>query len=376
MSVRSFAILFAVAMTAALIAAWVTIARDTGSGLRGDGTVMFPGLAERVNDVRTIKVVRGAFTSTLEGKEIDGAVAWSLKERDGYPVPIEIVRAVAAGMAQLRQIEAKTARPRLYARIHVDDPTASKDSKAALVELLGAKGESMASLIVGLDKAGILSIGDIYVRKPNEERAWLAHGKVPVPDKQVGWLNQTIVEVDLPRVRETTLFVPGEEPLRVFKKTTDDRDFTLEGLPKDRELKDLFGAEDISRAIQTLSFEEVDRASDLGFDLSSLPRARHVTFDGLIVEVWAKEVEGKLWIAVKARPDPEPQDPAKADKAKIEAEVKKINGVTEGWAYTLNDFETRNLKKTMDNMTQPRDAPKAGSKGAPKSPSGGAPKAN
>ncbi|MGE0653754.1 MAG: hypothetical protein AB7P12_18710, partial [Alphaproteobacteria bacterium] len=347
MSVRSFAILFAVAMTAALIAAWITIARDTGSGLRGDGTVMFPGLAERVNDVRTIKAVRGGFTSTLEGKEIDGAVAWSLKERDGYPVPIEIVRAVAAGMAQLRQIEAKTARPRLYPRIHVDDPKAGKDSKAALVELFDAKGESMGSLIVGLDKAGILSVGDIYVRKPGEERAWLAHGKVPVPDKQVGWLNQTIVEVDLPRVRETTLFVPGEKPLRVFKKTSDDRDFTLEGMPKNRELKDLFGAEDISRAIQTLTFEEVDRASDLGFDLSSQPRARHVTFDGLIVEVWAKEVEGKLWVAVKARPDPEPADPAKVDTAKIEAEVKKINGVTDGWAYTLNDFETRNLKKTM-----------------------------
>lgn len=376
MSVRSFAILFVVAMTAALVATWVTIARDTGSGLRGDGTVMFPGLAERVNDVRTIKVVRGGFTSTLEGKEKDGAVAWSLKERDGYPVPIEIVRAVAAGMAQLRQIEAKTARPRLYDRIHVDDPKANKESKAALVELFDAKGESMASLIVGLDKASILSVGDIYVRKPGEERAWLAHGKVPAPDKQVGWLNQTIVEVDLPRVRETTLFVPGEKPLRVFKKTSDDRDFTLEGMPKNRELKDLFGAEDISRAIQTLTFEEVDRASDIGIDLSSQPRARHITFDGLIVEVWAKEVDGKLWVAVKARPDPQPQDPAKVDKAKIEAEVKKINGVTEGWAYTLNDFETRNLMKTMANMTQPRDAPKAESKDAPKPPPGDAPKSN
>jgi hypothetical protein len=375
MSVRSFAILFAVAMTAALIAAWVTIARDTGSGLRGDGELMFPDLAGRVNDVRIIKVVRANFVSTVEGKEKDGSVTWSLKERDGYPVPIEIVRAVAAGMAQLRQIEAKTARPRLYGRIHVDDPKTSKDSKAALVELFDTRGAAMASLIVGLDKAGILSIGDIYVRRPNEERAWLAHGKVPVPDKQVGWLNQMIVEVDLPRVRETTLFVPGEEPLRVFKKTDDDRDFTLESLPKDRELKELFGAEDISRAIQTLSFEEVKRAADLGFDLSSRPRARHVTFDGLIVEVWAKEVEGKLWVAVKARPDPEPADPAKVDKAKIEAEVKKINAVTDGWAYTLNDFETRNLKKTMANMTQPRDPPKAESKDAPKAGSNGAPEA-
>ena len=36
--------------------------------------------------------------------------------------------------------------------------------------------------------------------------------------------------------------LPGQKPLRVFKKSTDDRDFTIEGMPKDRELKELFGA--------------------------------------------------------------------------------------------------------------------------------------
>ena len=356
MSIKSFANLVIVTIIAALIAGWIVIGRDTGSGLRGDGTVMFPDLAQRVNDVRSIKTTRGTFTSTLESREAGGKITWSLKELYGYPVPIEIVRAVAAGMAQLRQIEAKTARPRLYGRIHVSDPRTDKASKGALVELFDAKGGKMGELIVGLDKGSVLSIGDIYVRRPGEERAWLARGKVPVPDKQVGWLNQMIVEVDLPRMRETTLFVPGEKPLRVYKNTQDDRDFILEGMPKDRELKELFGAEDIPRALQSLNFEDVKRDSDIGIDYAATPRARHFTFDGLIVEVWAKTVDGKLWVAIKTRPDPAPKDPAKVDAAKIAADVAKINGVVGGWAYTLNDFETKNLNKTMANMTQPRDA--------------------
>lgn len=355
MSLKSFATLLVITIIAALAATWITIARHSGSGLRGDGTVMFPDLAERVNDVRTIKVTRADYTSTLESHDKDGKLTWSLKELYGYPAPIEIVRAVAAGMAQLRQVEAKTARPRLYGRIHVNDPKA-KGSKAALVELFDGKGAKMAELIVGLDKGGVLSVGDIYVRRPGEERAWLARGKVAVTDKQVGWLNQMFVEVDLPRVRETTLFVPGEKPLRVFKNGPDDRDFTLEGLAKDRELKELFGAEDISRAIQNLAFEDVKRDSDVGIDYAATPRARHITFDGLIVEVWAKEVAGKLWVAVKARPDPAPRDRAKVDKAKVAADVAKINGIAGGWAYTLNPFETKNLNKTMANITQPRDA--------------------
>ncbi len=352
MSPKSFAILFAITLIAVLAAVGITVTRDTGSGVRGDGTLMFEGLIARVNDVATLKVTRGGEVSTIESTLKDGARQWYLKEKNGYPVPVEIVRAVAAGVAQLRAVEAKTARPALYGRLKVGDPT-KKNSKGALVELFDAKGAKMAAIISGLDKSGYFDIGDVYVRRPDEDRAWLARGKVPVPDKQVGWLNQMIVEVDLPRVRETTLNVPGQKPLRVFKKTDDDRDFTLEGMPKGYELKELFGAEDISRAIQQLSFEDVKPLSEIGIDLSATPRAHHVTFDGLIVDVWAKDVGGKLWVAVKAQADPAPKAPKKVDKAKVEKDIAKINGTTHGWAYTLNAFETKNLRKTMAGMIQP-----------------------
>ena len=352
MSPKSFAILFAITLVALLAAFGITVSRDTGSGVRGDGTPIFEGLIARVNDVATLKVIRAGEVSTIESTLKDGTRQWRLKEKNGYPVPVEIVRAVAAGVAQLRAVEAKTARPALYGRLKVDDPTKT-ESKGALVELFDAKGAKMAAIISGLDKSGFFDIGDVYVRRPDEERAWLARGKVPVPDKQVGWLNQMIVEVDLPRVRETTIYVPGQNPLRVFKKTDDDRDFTLEGMPKGYELKELFGAEDISRAIQQLAFEDVKPLAEAGIDLSATPRARHTTFDGLIVDVWAKDVGDKMWVAVKARPDPAPKDPKQVDKAKVEKDITKINATTDGWAYTLNEFETKNLRKTMTGMIQP-----------------------
>jgi hypothetical protein len=366
MTPMSFAKLLVITLIAVLAATWLTIVRDTGSGLRGDGTLMFEDLATRVNDVARIKVTRTDGVSTLESAVKDGKRQWSLKELYGYPVPIEIVRAVAAGAAQLRLIEAKTARPNLYGRLHVNDPK-TNGAKGALVELFDTKDSKMAELIVGLDKGGFIGISDVYVRRLNEERAWLARGKVPVPDKPINWLNTMITEVDLPRVRETTLYVPGQKPLRVFKKNEDERDFTLEGMPKDHELKELFGAEDISRSIQQLAFEDVQLAAKIGFDFTGTPRTRHTTFDGLIVEVRAKEVGGKLWIAVKARPDPAPKEPKKVNAAKITKEVAKINAITSGWAYVLNPFETKNLNKTMANMTQSKDtAPPAPKKAAPK----------
>jgi hypothetical protein len=368
MSPRAFVALLVVTVIVAVAAAWITVARDTGTGVRGEGTLMFEGLAGRVNDVRRIVVTRADGPSTIESAEKDGELSWSLKELYGYPVPFEMVRGVAAGMAQLRAIEPKTARPALYGRIHVNDPRREKDAKGALVELYDSKGASMASLIVGLDKGGLFGVGDIYVRHPGEERAWLARGKVPVPEKRVGWLNQMIVEVDLPRVRETTLYVPGEEPLRVYKNNPDERDFLVEGMPEDHELKEIFAAEDIARSIQSLAFEDVRPGAEIGFDFSATPRARYVTFDGLVVETWMKESGGKKWIAVRARANDEPAPVDKVDKDKVAAEIARINAVTGGWAYTINEFETKNLSKTRADVIRPKGAGKP----APAKPDGGA----
>lgn len=361
MSPKSFAGLLVVTIIAFAAAAWITMTRDVGAPARGEGVLAFPELAEQVNNVGRIVVVQAGRTSTLESSDKGGKTQWSLKELYGYPVPIEIVRAVAAGMAQLRLVEPKTQLPELYHRIHVVDPE-KKASKGALVTLYGAKDAKMASMIIGLDKGGVLSVGDVFVRRPDEARAWLAHGKVPVPDKRVGWLNQTIIEVDLPRVRESTLYVPGQPPLHIYKKHQGDQDFIVEGMPDGYELKELFAAEDIARSIQTLTFEDVKPMSAVGLTYEGQPRLRHVTWDGLIVEEWAKEADGKLWVALKARPDPSPQDPKKVDKDKIAKEVAKINGVAGGWAYVLSDFETKNLKKTMASMTQPKAGPKAPAK--------------
>ena len=72
MTPMSFAKLLVITLIAVLAATWLTIVRDTGSGLRGDGTLMFEDLATRVNDVARIKVTRTDGVSTLESVVKDG----------------------------------------------------------------------------------------------------------------------------------------------------------------------------------------------------------------------------------------------------------------------------------------------------------------
>ncbi|MDX1484501.1 MAG: DUF4340 domain-containing protein [Alphaproteobacteria bacterium] len=362
MSPKSFLALLAITVVFAVAAAWITWSRDTGIGIRGEGTLMFPDLAAKVNDVRRVKVTRGTGTSTLVATEKDGQVSWSLKELYDYPVPLISVRAVAAGMAQLAAIEAKTTRPAKYPKIRVEDPT-GKGTRSARVELFDKAGEKLADLIIGLERASLGGPGEVYVRRPGEARAWLARGKVTVPEKRVDWLDRMIVEVDLPRVRESTLFLEGEKPLRVYKKAERDQDFIVERMPEGYELKELFGAEDIARSIQNLAFEEVKPAKEIGLEAEGQPHVRHITFDGLIVEGWMKTVGKKHWFTFRARVNPSPLPGEKVDREKIAKEAAKINEVNTGWAYTLNDFETKNMLKTLESLIQPKPGAKTGSDG-------------
>jgi hypothetical protein len=118
------------------------------------------------------------------------------------------------------------------------------------------------------------------------------------------------------------------------------------------ELKELFGAEDISRSIQNLGFIEVRPNKKIGIETKTTPHVRHVTFDGLIIEGWMKTVAKKRWFTFRARANPKPLAGDKVDTKKIAEEVAKINRVNTGWAYTISDFETKNMLMTMAGLIQ------------------------
>ena len=98
MNPKSFLVLLVTTIVFAFAAGSVIVSRDSGTGVRGEGRIMFPGLMTKVNDVRRVKVTRGTGSATLVGTAKDGKVTWTLKELYGYPVPLISVRAVAASL--------------------------------------------------------------------------------------------------------------------------------------------------------------------------------------------------------------------------------------------------------------------------------------
>ncbi len=342
MNARAFLGLSLVTAITVLAAVLVVNARHTGSIGDGSGDVLFPGLIDKLNSIETIKVTRAEDLATVRRKGEE----WVLDEAGGYPAKLEKVREVLIGLAELETLEAKTERPDRYAKLEVEDPGA-KDAKSTRLEVSDAAGRMLADLIVGKSRFSIAGPESLYVRKPGEARAWLARGKLDLPGSRLGWVDQSVVSIDLKRIRNATIDQPGRAPLRVFKDEPEEEDFKVADMPPGTEIKDSFGAEDIARVVQGLTFEAVRPAREIPVDQSRKPYAEYETFDGLVLNLWLTEAEGKTWLAARAKPA---GDPAPAPE--VEKEIEEINARLTPWRFALPSYELKSLRTTMDDLVQ------------------------
>lgn len=374
MSLRAFLALALATVIAVAAVIGIHMSQNRGPAAREPGTAMVPELAANLANASRIVMTRGGEKTTIKRTAGSGDTAtWVVEEFSDYPSHPLLIRDVLAGLAQIQTLEGKTRRPDLYSKLDVEDPTTATAKSSRLEVFAGDK--KLADIIVGRTKSAIGGQESLYVRRPDEDRAWLAKGKVEMPYNRIGWVNNQVLVVDLPRVEHATLNKPAKGPrVHVFKKSKDERDFTIEGMPADYEVKDIFGAEDIARVIQQLSFEDVRPADKLKIDTAAQPWAEFVTFDGLKIELWLQEAEGKNWVALRASAIPgtaasapagESSAPAAESAADdgekpidVAAEVKTINERVTPWVYAIPSYENGNLRKTLDDLIQKKPDPK------------------
>jgi hypothetical protein len=166
-------VLLALATLLSVLAAVVVESRQPANLSGTGGGAVFPDLAGRINDAAKIVVQTAVGKFAVEHKG-DG---WAVADKYDYPAKFDVVKQTLVGLAQLRTIEAKTAEPSLYPRLEVEDAT-GKDAKGELLTVEDGKGGKLASLILGKRRfaRGADRAVELYVRKPEEARSWLAAG--------------------------------------------------------------------------------------------------------------------------------------------------------------------------------------------------------
>lgn len=342
MTPRSLLGLGVVTVAVAIAAAFSVADRYAGTPVVQDERPVIEGLEERLNSVAgfTVKTAQEEFTVQRDG------AAWSMVEKQGYPVDAERARTVLVQLSQLRLAEAKTRMPERYPRIEVED-VASENAKSARLTVVDGTGGVLADLIVGKRKTNLAgSGGGVYLRRPDDAQAWLARGALDLRKRAADWLVKSIVDIDEDRIRRVATTPVDGEPVVAVRETAEDKAFTLEAVPEGKTAKsgELSG---FGTALADLELLDVLPADEKPLPAERSVRAEVETFDGLVIRIVLEESEDRIFARFEAR------SAATGDKAAdIETEAQAINARVSDWVYQVPEYKLRPLLKAHADLIE------------------------
>ena len=373
---RSVLILAAVTLVA--VGAVFFVERDSGTVDHG-GEVVFPALLEQVNSVERVRVTghEGAFTLARD------ADRWVVEEKGRYAADPDRVHKLLLGAAGMKRLEPKTSNPDLYPRLWLEDP-AGEDSKSVRFVLENASGAALADWVLGDRRPSKSDAArtELFIRVADDPLAWLVEGSVPGGSTIIDWIDRTVARIDRERLRDVEVVHADGAVVAVSRPDPADADFSLQGVPADRETDSQYRVNDIGRFLEDLRFEDVARSSSLDFSGSVDKRLRITTFDGLRVDVESVMRDGEAWVQLRAEADESlvatsgdtagasgsgdaESASAKAPGAvstpdEVRAEAERLNARWKGWAYELPSFKRDYIARRMDELTRVIEAADAG----------------
>jgi hypothetical protein len=336
MTPRSFA---ALAITAIVsLAAAVTLYTSSIEWSRASrsGAPLFPGLQHKAPQVAVIEVEQGKEKITLKR---DGE-QWVLSEHDAFPAAKEKVSALLAGLSRAELVEPKTRKDNRYALLEVEDPTGA-EAKSHLVRFLDADGKVLAETIVGRRRPDAFGTGQggTYVRKTNDEQAWLANAALEAGTELKSWLDPHLFATRAESVRQVEVQMPSEEVLKI-QRDTERSGHTLAEIPEGMKLKYVNIVDNIVSAASSLEFEDVRKQSEPspGEDVSTV--AMEVE-GGLKVNLRLKRKDDATWMSLEASGD-----------GNVKQVADELMARAKGWEFRLSEGRAKEILKRRDDLLE------------------------
>jgi hypothetical protein len=345
---RSTTLIALAVITVPVFAAAVFVPAPGGTRIASvaNGPV-FPSLKDWIAGAATLTVTgpNGSVALARKGPApkagevpVDG---WTLADKGGYPVDPATVRPILAGLLELKTVEPKTERPKLYDRLDLGTP-GEKGSEAKSVTLADGNGADIVKLIVGRRRYGLTGNDDgIYVRKPDDARSWLAAPAFDLPADALSWIDRKLVDIDADQIKLVSLTpaTAGTKPLTFTRDKPADK-LAVQDLPKDFKLKSDNPGSDLAAAFRYLDLTDVKPAAAV--NAAPVATAHVETFDGLALDVTLIDQDGATWVKFAAK--------GTGDAAKAAADLAKR---TDGWAYKIPDARVKTLETKLADLQAP-----------------------
>lgn len=365
------AVLAVIVVTAALL-----YPRQTQQGISGSGEAVLPDLAQQVGQLQQIVVDRaGGETVTLQRI----ADSWTVIEKSGYPADTAQVRSLLLGLADLRRIEPKTAKPERYGDLGLSDPD-TEGSRAVSVQLKGTDGDPIADLIFGDRQPARAdpTRTEIYLRQPDDNQTWLVEGNLPELGGALSWLESDVLDTDRDRIRTATVEHADGETIQVGREDVEEMDFSMASVPEGREPASPFTINALANAFSQLQMDDVLPADEVEFPAEPELVASMETFDGLSVSAEIAQQQERWLLRLTAQGDPSAATPADGDPAEgtdaeeeqatpetedetppaaespdVEAEAERLNARWDGWIYEPTAGWLDSVNKRLEDLLEP-----------------------
>lgn len=300
------------------------------------GRLMFPDLAPKLKDAARIEIVHQDKTTTIARHDD----TWGLADRGGYVVQASKLRGMLTALTELRLVEPRTTDPAQFSRLGLEDP-AGKTATSNLLRVLDASGKPIVAVIVGHRR--VRTQGNVpeqvYVRGPDDDQTWLAEGNLQVDADPQLWLERDIMNIDHARIASVSV-ERGEQSLELGR---DGEKLTLKQ-PADHPPLDDYKVDDVDRALELLTFQDVQTDKDPVGD--KIGRSVYTTSDGMAVTATVFKGSKDIWTRFTA---------TGSDKSKDEAD--KLNARLAGWTYQLGSWKEKALVPSLDDLKAPPPAP-------------------
>ena len=215
--------------------------------------------------------------------------AWGLVDRGGYPVQETKLRGMLTALTELRLVEPRTTDPAQFSRLGLEDPN-GKDATSNLLRVLDASGKPIVAVIVGHRR--VRTQGnvpeEVYVRRPDDNQTWLAEGSLQVDADPQLWLDRDIMNIDHARIASVVV-TRGDTPLEFAR---DGQKLVLKS-PADHPKLDDYKLDDVDRALELLTFEDVQTDKDKVGD--KIGQTVYTTSDGLAVTATVFKGDKDIW---------------------------------------------------------------------------------
>jgi len=378
---RNF-IYLAVVTVIALVLVFIGSPTDKSSEKSAADELLLPAIAAEINQVDHVEIVTAGDTTvaTLVKKD----EAWQVEQMGGYRADWPKLQKLLAALAQAKVVEPKTDKPEYYARLGVED--VSNPGAGGVLVRLGV-GDQLTGVVIGHAAEGRRGQ---YVRLQDSTASALVDQVFEVPKETLAWADSKIIDINSSQVAEVEIIHPESARVLVTKVSADETDFTLEGLPEDREIKSSWAVNSLGSVFTLLNMQSVRPADSV--DWSNAVKLRLLTFSG--IEILAELVKSgdeyllrlhathpAAAVVPKADAAPvagqeaeqetqtpgddadrqvadNPEEKSAADTAKQAAEdvanqVKEINDKVDGWAFGITKAKYDNMVKKPEDLLKP-----------------------